>query len=133
MSEEGVRGAPQPGGAIGLGEIREFATDALRYWELRRLFYNLILAVIVAAHFFAAWPASRSSLTLDGILGLFLLSVMANIAYSAVYVADVFIQVSGFRASRARWRWILLIVGFSFAAVLTHFFSSGIFNGHGPR
>lgn len=134
MSEEGFRGAAPPGGALqGLGEIREFATDALRYWEIRRLFYNLILAVIVTGHFFAAWPASRSSLTLDGILGLFLLSVLANVAYSAVYVADVFIQVSGFRASRARWRWILLIVGFSFAAVLTHFVASGMFDGQGPR
>ncbi|HEV8337568.1 MAG TPA: hypothetical protein VGR67_14235 [Candidatus Polarisedimenticolia bacterium] len=131
MSGEGAQGASPPT-LQGLGEIREFATDALRYWELRRLFYNLLLAIIVAGHFFAAWPASRSSLTLDGILGLFLLSVLANVAYSAVYVADVFIQVSGFRASRARWRWILLIVGFSFAAVLTHFMSSGFFNGHRP-
>jgi len=37
-----------------------------------------------------------------GVLGLFLLAVLANVAYSAVYVADVFIQSSGFRASRGR-------------------------------
>jgi hypothetical protein len=44
MSGEGARGASPPSGRTlqGLGEIRELATDALRYWELRRLFYNLL-------------------------------------------------------------------------------------------
>jgi hypothetical protein len=114
------------------GQLRELTTDALRYWELRRLFYNAMLGLIFLGHFAAAWPESRSSVTLDGLLGVFLLAVLANVAFSAVYVADVFIQFSGFRASRARWRWILLLVGFAFAGVLTHFFSSGIFGeSHG--
>ncbi len=116
------------GGPAGfLPHLRELTTDALRYWELRRLAYNLLLALIVAGHFVAAWPASKSSLTFDGALGLFLLAVLANVAYSAVYVADVFIQLSGFRDSRARWRWVLLIVGFAFAGALTHFLSGGAF------
>jgi len=111
--------------------LREYATDALRYWEVRRLVYNPLLAAVVLAHFIAAWPASRSLLTSDHALGLFLLAVLANVAYSAVYVADVFIQMSGFRASRARWRWILLAVGFSFAAVLTHFFAAAAIGSAG--
>jgi len=82
----------------------------------------------VLGHFAASWPGSRSFITFDGALGLFLLAVLANVAYSVVYVADVFIQFSGFRASRARWRWVLLLVGFAFAGVLTHFFASGIFD-----
>jgi hypothetical protein len=93
------------------------------------VFYNALLAVIVLGHFAASWPASRSSVTFDGVLGLFLLAVLANVAYSAVYIADVFIQFSGFRASRARWRWVLLVVGFAFAGVLTHFMSTGMFSG----
>jgi hypothetical protein len=109
------------------GQLRELVTDALRYWELRRLFYNGLLALIVLAHFAAAWPGSRSLVTFDGVLGLFLLGVLANVAFSAVYLADVFVQFSGFRASRARWRWVLLGVGFTFAAVLTHFFAKGAF------
>jgi hypothetical protein len=111
--------------------LREYVTDALRYWEVRRLVYNPLLAAIVLSHFIAAWPMSRHLLTFDGVLSLFLLAVLANVAYSTVYIADVFIQMSGFRASRARWRWILLAVGFSFAAVLTHFFSMGIVSGRG--
>jgi hypothetical protein len=109
------------------GQFCELVTDALRYWELRRLFYNGLLALIVLAHFAAAWPASRSSITFDGVLGLFLLGVLANVAFSVVYLADVFVQFSGFRASRARWRWILMGVGFAFAGVLTHFFANGAF------
>ena len=132
MSEESVPDAskqPPAGTPPGLSHLLEFTTDALRYWEVRRPFYNLLLAVIVVAHFATAWPASRATLTLDGVLGLFLLAVLANVAFSVVYVPDVFIQMSGFRASRAIWRWILLGVGFAFAAVLTHFFASGLFSG----
>jgi len=31
--------------------IRECATDAVRYWEPRRIIYNLVLAAIVLAYF----------------------------------------------------------------------------------
>ena len=111
--------------------LRDLTTDALQYWERSRVFYNALLAVIVAAHFAAAWPRSHGSLTLDATLGLFVLAVLANVAYSTVYVADVFIQLSGFYAARPIWRRALLTVGFAFAAVLTHFFSSGMFTGRG--
>ena len=113
-------------------DLRDVVTDALRHWEPRRILYNLLLAAVVMAHFIAAWPASGSSLTLDGFLLLFLLAVLANLAYSAVYVADVFIQLSGFRANRAAWRRLLLVVGFAFAAVLTHFFASGMWASSYP-
>jgi hypothetical protein len=128
-NEDSHADAQAPGAPNIFGQLRELITDALRYWELRRPFYNALLALIVFGHFAASWPASRVFITFDGVLGLFMLAVLANVAYSVVYVPDVFIQFSGFRASRARWRWILLAVGFAFAAVLTHFFSSGMFAG----
>jgi len=110
-----------------IDRLTGLTTDALRYWELRRLFYNGWLALIVIGHFVAAWPASRVTITFDHLLGLFVLAVAANIAYSVVYVADIFIQLSGFRESRARWRRVLPAVGCAFGGVLTHFFSTGIF------
>jgi len=110
-----------------LVQLRELITDALRYWELRRLFYNALLAAIVLGHFLKAWPVSDRLITVDSALGLFILAVIANVAYSVVYVADVFIQFSGFRDSRTRWRWVLVVVGFAFAAVLTHFVAGGAF------
>jgi hypothetical protein len=123
---------PREPARAGAGELfSELTTDALRYWEVRRIFYNLLLAAIVVAHFAAAWPHSRELVTFDGALGLFLLAVIANVAYSVVYAADVFIQFSGFRASRSAWRRVLMVVGFAFAAVLTHFVASGAFGGSG--
>ena len=120
--------AEQPSGTpAAWALLREITTDALQYWEVRRIFYNALLAVIVLAHGAAAWPGARAALTSDGILGLFLLAVMANVAYCAAYLADIFIQLSGFRAQRGRWRLAVLVVGFAFAAVLTHFVSMGLF------
>jgi len=131
-STSGEPGRPVTGETNGgFARLREFTTDALRYWEVRRLFYIILLSAIVLAHFIARWPASRAIVTVDSILGLFALAVLANVAYSAVYIADLFIQLSGFRESRRTWRRALLLVGFALAAVITHFMSRGIVAGHG--
>jgi hypothetical protein len=129
MSDDSDQTDRQTGEAFPV--LREVTTDALEYWEFRRIFYNLLLTIIVVAHFITAWPRSSGTLTLDGALGMFLLAVVANVAYSAVYAADVFIQFSGFRVSRSAWRRVLTVVGFAFAAVLTHFVASGLFGGAG--
>ena len=107
--------------------VREMATEALRYWEPHRLIYNAALALIVIGHFFAGWPASKSTISFNGILGLFLLAVLANVAYCAAYVADIFIQLSGFRVMWSRFRWVLLVIGIAFASVITHFFAMSFF------
>ncbi len=87
--------------------LREAVTDAIRYWEPRRLAFNGVLAAIVVGYFAAGWPRSRTVLSVDTALLLFLLAVLANICYSAAYVADMFVQVSGFRESWRRWRWVV--------------------------
>lgn len=38
------------------GQLRELITDALGYWELRRLFYNVLLALVVLGHLVVSWP-----------------------------------------------------------------------------
>jgi hypothetical protein len=63
--------------------LRENATDAIRYWEPRRLIYNAVLAAIVLIYFAKSYPASKAQLTLNGTQGIFLLAVLANIAYCA--------------------------------------------------
>src|SRR6266540_398087 len=91
------RSAPvnDAGGTGGAGEagvlsrIGEMLADGLRYWEPRRLLYNGVLAAVVLAHFAHAWPAARILLTWDNLLGLFVLAVLANVAYCAAYVADL--------------------------------------------
>lgn len=109
-------------------ELREYFTDAIRFWEPRRLLYNLALTVIVVAYFFAGYPASRRVLSIDFALGVFLLAVAANVAYCAAYIPYIFVQASGFRDIWKRARWVLFVIGTLFAAIITRFIAMGMFN-----
>jgi hypothetical protein len=70
--------------------LRDCATDAIRFWEPRRVLYNLVLTTIVVIYFGISYPMSRTMLTLDFCLELFLLAVVANVAYCAAYIVDIF-------------------------------------------
>lgn len=83
--------------ALETATIREWATDAIRYGEPRRILYNLALAAIVLADFVLGPPLSKGLMTLNFMLFLFLLAVLANVACCAAYVVDIFAQISGFR------------------------------------
>src|SRR5215510_14607354 len=107
--------------------LREYATDAIRYWEPKRLLYNLVLAAIVILYFSINLPRSESFLNLNGILFLFVLTVLANMAYCAAYVVDIFVQGSGFRQLWLQYRWVLFTLGLAFASVLARYFGLMIF------
>jgi hypothetical protein len=66
-------------------------------------------------------------LTTDSVLVLFLLAVVANVAYCAAYRVGIFARMSGFRELWRSARWILFAVGLTFAAILTRFASIGMF------
>jgi len=108
--------------------LRDYVTDAIKFWERWRVVYNLALAAVVITHFAAGYPASRAMLSLDFALGLFLLAVVANIAYCAAYIADIFAQASGFRELWQQYRWLLFAIGTTFAAIITHFVAAGMFH-----
>jgi len=105
----------------------QYVASSLRYWEPRRLVYNAVLALVVLEHVWAAWPVSRDKLTLDFVLGLFILAVIANIAYCGAYVADLFLQFSGLDIARRWGRPLLLAIGCAFAATIAHFVAQGFF------
>ena len=107
--------------------LSTYVALALRYWEPRRLIYNGTLAAVVLAHFVLAWPASREKLSVDLLLGFFILAVVANVAYSAVYVVDLFVQFSGLDRPWRVGRPVLLFIGTAFAAIITHFVVQGQF------
>src|ERR1700704_6853506 len=111
---------------------REFLSNAIRYWEPRRILYNLVLAVIVIVHFVQGLPFSKIALQFNSLLLLFALAVLANVAYCAAYIPDVFAQMSGLRDSWLRSRWVLFVIGLAFAAILAHFFSLSMF-GRGSQ
>lgn len=108
--------------------LPEIATDAIRYWETRRVIYNAVLVLVVVGCFVAAWPASRATVTFENAVTLVVLAVLANVCYCAAYLVDVFAQISDFRAMWRRWRWILFAIGVAFAAILTQVISLEFFD-----
>jgi hypothetical protein len=109
-------------------ELRDYFTDAIRFWEPRRVIYNLVLTAIVIAYLAVGYPSSKNVLSIDFALSLFILAVVANIAYCAAYLADVFVQASGFRDLWQRSRWVLFAIGTTFAAIITRFVAIGMFH-----
>jgi hypothetical protein len=113
--------------AMDTSTLRESASDAIRYWEPRRIAYNLVLAVVVLAHFWIGYPASKAALSLNLALLVFLLAVAANTAYCAAYVVDVFAQLSSYREAWRKRRWALFAIGTVFAGIVTRFIAMGMF------
>lgn len=107
--------------------VREVFTDAIRYWERRRVLYNAVLLVVVSAVFLYYLPAASEKISLNLLLQFFLLAVLANVLYCAAYIVDFVAQFSGFRATWQRYRWILLVVGMAFASTIARFVSMGAF------
>jgi hypothetical protein len=106
---------------------RDALTDAIRYWERGRIFYNLALAAIVAGYFVAGWPLSATHVGWDLAQQLFLLGVLANIAYCAAYVPDLLMQLSDVRSAWLRVRWELFAIGLAFAAIIARFIAMALF------
>ena len=108
--------------------LRDYFTDAIKFWEPRRVIYNLALAAIVIIYFAVGYPSSKAVLFIDFLLGLFLFAVVANVAYCAAYLVDVFVQASEFPDTWRRSRWVLFAIGTTFAAVITRYVAVGMFH-----
>jgi hypothetical protein len=106
---------------------RTALSDAIRYWERGRVIYNLVLAAIVLGYFVANWPGSASRLSPESAQGIFLLAVLANVAYCAAYIPDMVAQLSDWRPIWLRLRWIVFAIGLGFASIITRFIAHGMF------
>lgn len=107
--------------------LSDTISDAIRYWEPRRIVYNAVLGLVLVAYFVINWPHSSAKASLEQILFVFALAVLANACYCAAYLGDVFVQISGLRVVWQRWRWVLFVIGTTFAAVITRWFAIGFF------
>ena len=113
------------------GDLRSLLTGAIRYWEPRRLIYNAALLGVVVVHFILQLPHSREVLSADLGLSLFILAVLANIAFSAAYLPDLIMQLSDYRSIWLKLRWLLLLIGTAFACAIANFFARAMF-GNAP-
>jgi hypothetical protein len=112
---------PQSDTSLHPAPLNEILTDAFRYWERRRILYNLVLTGVVVSYVLTIWPQFRAEFHWVLLLPLFVLAVLANVCYSAVYIVDVPVQYSAFRVTWRRWRWVLWLIGTLFAATLALF------------
>lgn len=101
--------------------LRTILADAIYYWELRRIPYNLVLTAVIIAWIILSWPHFRPALTWPNLLTLAVLAMLANLCYCAAYIADVSLQFSSFQNLWRRRRWILWLVGTLFAILLTNY------------
>ena len=107
--------------------MRSAFTDAVQYWEKKRIIYNIGLLLIVGGYFIYNTPQSVDVISFNFILILFVLAILANVFYSSAYIVDVFLQFTDFAAVWRKRRWILFTIGFVLAAVITRFISMDIF------
>jgi hypothetical protein len=101
--------------------LRSLLADSLRYWELRRLLYNFVLLVVVAAWVATTWPHFRPMIDVHSLLLLAILALLANACYCAAYVADLPMLYSAIAERWRRRRWALWLAGMLLAILLANY------------
>lgn len=96
-------------------------SDAIRYWERGRIFYNLVLAAVFIGWIVLTWPHFSESPRGQGLVFLIFFFIMANLLYSAVYLVDLPMQYSPLRLMWRRGRIVLWLVGMLVAFVFTNY------------
>lgn len=107
-------------------ELKEILTDAVRYLELRRIWYNLALILVCLGTQFLLPEQYREELNFSTFSVVVILAVIANILYCAAYIPDVVVQFTTFRALWRKIRIGLFILGTLFASLLTYLVCSPV-------
>ena len=100
---------------------RILVADGFRYWEFRRIFYNSALLAVVIVWVIATWPHFRLMFSLNSLLLLFVLGLIANICYCAAYLVDIPLQLSPVGGPWKKLRWLLWLIGTLLAIVLANY------------
>ncbi len=85
--------------------------DAIRYWERRRVGYNLVLASVALGWLLFTWPHFRSAFTRQSAVSLAALVAFANACYCAACPVDFIFQRLSRTESLATHRRILWWIG----------------------
>ncbi len=101
--------------------LRAILKDALRYWEPRRVGYNLALIALASAVVLRTWPHFRPAFTPQSIPPLAILAALANGCYCAAYVVEVLVHHSAFRETWRHRRWSLWLAGTLLALFIEYY------------
>ena len=110
-----------------MNEFKHSVADALRYWELRRLLYNVVLTLVAVSWVVLTWPHFRPvhlmgippGDTHPALIILIILAFLANVCYSAAYLVDIPLQLAF--ATWRKHRWALLLTGTVFAVLVENY------------
>jgi hypothetical protein len=103
------------------GSLRATLVTAARFWEPRRLIYNLVLAFVVLIWLAATWPHFLAAFVPSSLLPLGVLALLANVCYSAAYLVEVPLRRSALSATRNRLRWALWLLGTVLAVLIENY------------
>jgi hypothetical protein len=109
---------PPAAGAAQRLPLRRVLAEASRFWEPRRIVYNLVLAIVTLGWLASTWPHSRAALAPQFALPLAVLVVLANLCYSSAYLVELAVPHVSARQNWPRWRPWLWGFGVGFAALL---------------
>jgi hypothetical protein len=101
--------------------LRGLLSSSARFWEPRRILYNLILFAVCVAWLVASWPHFRPALHLSNLWPMLALALFANFCYCAAYLFDIPLLESKLRNVWLSRRWILWLVGTLFAILLANY------------
>ena len=107
MAQQDAQLVQPPSLPSGAGPSCPYFSNAFRFWEPRRIIYNLVLLAIVVAWFAISWPHFRPAMNFLDIGRLFILGALANVLYSAAYLADVLLQLFNGQLQINRFRWMI--------------------------
>jgi hypothetical protein len=117
MDKQDSQAAPESGSAANSaahsaeGPSWKGLIDAARFWEPRRLLYNLLLFAVVMIWVMKTWPHFRPAMNLEGLEVATVLALLANVCYCAAYLAEILIQNATTSTAWNRQRWAIWVVG----------------------
>jgi len=92
--------------------------SATRFWEPRRLIYNLILTAVALFWLIMGWTHFLPALTWSTLGIVSVLALLANLCYCAAYLADLAIQQLLPNSAWNRGRWAVWSLGTLFAMLV---------------
>jgi hypothetical protein len=101
--------------------LPESFTASIRFWEPRRLVYNLLLAGFVLAWLVGTWPHFRPVMTLNGTAQLAFFALLANLCYCMAYVAEILVRPFAPGTGGLHWRSALWVLGTVLAILLENY------------
>ncbi len=99
-------------------QTRETLANPMRYWEPRRILFNVFLAAVVVGWIVLTWPHFQEASVSEGVVFLLFAATVMNLCYSAVYLVEIPLRHS---TLWRRWRWGLWLVGTLFALLLENY------------